>query len=121
MELLRKWLGPRSKYDDTIPYTYQARLPIPELEETYDTYQADTICALIQKLHEEGIAPDEVEIYEEYQGRETLIKRAVYTAEGNRWVFKPELCHRFESEYPGHIQGEDCSFKDRDKRGQGPF
>lgn len=121
MNLLTRWLGPKSKYDETIPYTYQARLPIPELEGVYHTYQADTICGLVEYLHANEITPDEVEIYEEYQGKETLIQKKLYTTPDNQWLFKPQICQAFEAEYQGHIHGNHCSFEDRHKKGAGPF
>lgn len=32
MNMLEKFLGPKSKYDKSLPYTYEARIPIFEGE-----------------------------------------------------------------------------------------
>lgn len=121
MSMIQALLGAKSKYDDTIPFLYEARLPIPGLDDVHDIFHADTICALISYLHEQGLTPDQVEIHEVYQNREALIPKTLYTTPNNGWVFKPEICERFEAEYPGHIAGGGCSFEDREKEGSGPY
>ena len=55
-KIKRKILGPRSKYDDTLPYTYMARVPAIEGDdELFSYYFADTICGLIEYLYENDI------------------------------------------------------------------
>lgn len=119
--MLRKWLGPKSTYDQSIPYLYEARLPVVELAEVHHTFQADTICALVEHLNQQGIAPEEVTIFEIYQDQENLISKSLYTTTDNHWIGKPAICSIFEATYPGHIHGGSCSFEDRTKKGRGPF
>ncbi len=40
--ILRNLLGPKSKYDKSIPYTYEARVAIIEGAEDYNSYFSDT-------------------------------------------------------------------------------
>jgi len=120
MNLVREILGPRSKYDKTIPYTYEARVPIYEGSEEFNAYVADTICSLVEYLNENDIAPDEVQIFEVYQEREMPIDVALFATADNHWLFKPQLCESFKIHYPGHIEGGHCSFEDRDGKCEGP-
>lgn len=121
MSMLEKILGPRSKHDKTLPYTYEARVPIFEGEEEYSSYFADTICGLVEYLDQHEIPPDGVKILEVYQGRETPVDPRLLCTPDRHWLFKPQLCRSFEAHYPGHIQESSCSFKDRDGAGCGPL
>lgn len=121
MSVLEKILGPKSKYDKTLPYTYEARIPIFEGEEEYSSYLSDTICGLVEYLHQHGIAPDDVQIIEVYQQREEPIDTKLFTTSDHHWLFKPALCRSFERHYKGHIQENSCSFKDRNRAGSGPW
>lgn len=120
MSLLNKILGPESKYDKSLPYTYEARVPIIEGGETYNSYFSDTICGLLEYLEENKIDPAGVKIFEIYQTQESVIDPAFYTTSDNKWLFKPEICQSFKEHYKGHIQEGKCSFKDRDREGCGP-
>lgn len=55
MNLIRKFIGPKSKYKDDIPYTYEARVSIFEAGSEYNSYIADTICALVEHLESKGL------------------------------------------------------------------
>jgi hypothetical protein len=120
MSLIEKILGPRSKYDKTLPYSYEARVRVLEGSKEYNSYLAPTICGLLEHLQGNGIRPQDAQIYEIYQDRETLIDHALFTSPEQRWLVKPELCRAFEEHYPGHIDAEGCSFEDRDGKGIGP-
>ena len=120
MNLFGKILGPKSKYDKTLPYTYEARIRIFEGSEEYNSFFSDTICGLVEYLHKNGIKPDGVEIVEVYQNQESPIDPQLFTTPDHRWLFKPEMCRAFEEHYKGHIQGDTCSFNDRDCKGSGP-
>lgn len=120
MSLLDRILGPESKYDKSLPYTYEARIPIIEGEEEYNSYFSDTICGLLEYLHERNIGPEGVSIYEVYLKRESLIDPALYTTANGKWLFKPEICESFKEHYLGHILYGTCSFKDRGRDGCGP-
>jgi len=98
MRILEKILGPKSKYDRSLPYAYEARIAIFEDDSEHKRYLSDTICGLIEHLHRNGIAPEEAQIFELYEGRET----------------------RVDTHYPGHIREDDCSFGDRGRGCLGP-
>ena len=114
MSIISKLIGPQSKYDKSIPYTYEARVPIIEGDETYNSYIADTICGLISSLDKNNITPDEVTIYEIFATEEKLIDHDLYITKKNRWLNKSELCQSFKEHYKGHITESGCSFEDRD-------
>lgn len=120
MGLIEKILGPKSKYDKSLPYTYEARVRLFEGGEEYNSYQADTICGLVEYLHEKGIKPDEVQIVEVYQDQEFPVDAKRFTTPDQQWLFKPDICRAFEDHYKGHIQADSCSFNDRDRKGSGP-
>lgn len=119
-DMFRKILGPKSKYDRSLPYTYEARIRIFEGSEECNSYFSDTICGLVEYLHKNGIEPDGVEIVEVYQNQESPIDAKLFTAPDNQWLFKPDICRAFEEHYKGHIQSDTCSFNDRDCKGSGP-
>lgn len=120
MSLVEKILGPKSKYDKSLPYTYEARVRILEGSEEYNSYLAATICGLLEYLQENNIKPDEVQIFEVYQEQELLVDTRLFTTPDRQWLAKPDLCRAFEEHYPGHIQADGCSFEDRDGKGIGP-
>lgn len=120
MTLLGKILGPKSKYDKTLPYTYEARVRIFEESEEYNSYFSDTICGLIEYLHQQRITPEGVQIVEVYLKQEFPIDVKFFTTQDRQWLFKPDICRAFEEHYKGHIQDRICSFQDRDRRGIGP-
>ncbi len=120
MSLIEKILGPKSKYDKSLPYTYEARVPIFEGSEEYNSYLADTICGLVEYLHKNSIRPGEAQIFEVYQEREYPIDATRLATPDRQWLFKPALCHAFEDHYKGHIHEGSCSFRDRNHEGSGP-
>lgn len=120
MGLIEKILGPKSKYDKSLPYTYEARVRILEGSDECNSYLADTICGLVEYLHRSGIKPGEVQIFEVYQTHESPIDVRRFTTSGQQWLFKPDICRAFEDHYEGHIHAGTCSFDDRDCKGSGP-
>jgi len=79
MGIIRTILGPKSKYVDELPFTYEARVLVVEDLEITNTIVSDTICRLVEHLLEKGIDPKQVEIREVYPDREELIDQALYT------------------------------------------
>lgn len=62
MGIVRKILGPKSKYNGSIPYTYFAKVSITTGEKYLANYYfADTICGLVEYLDDNNINPEEVE------------------------------------------------------------
>jgi hypothetical protein len=115
MNLVRKILGPKSKYEKDLPYAYEARVSLTGDSEVTATYLADTICGLVEYLQAEAVDPATVEILEVHQGRDVVLDRKLYLERGSEWLTRPALCKSFETHYPGHIRVDDCTFGDRDE------
>ena len=124
MGIVRKIIGPKSKYDKTIPYTYMAKVPIIEGDDDLAQYYfADTICGLVEYLDEHKIEPAEVEIYGCYQKKEIPLDNDPLLTEDGKWLQRPELCRKLEDyfqktmdeRYRGHEAHSDCSFDDRNR------
>lgn len=120
MGLLGKILGPQSKYDSSLPYAYEARIPSFEDGSEHKAFLSDTICGLIEHLQRSGIAPDGTQILEIYRERETPIEARMLTGADGQWLSKPDLCRAFAQHYPGHIREAACSFEDRGRDCLGP-
>jgi hypothetical protein len=124
MKLIRKVIGPKSKYDKSIPYAYMAKVFIIEDDEDLCRYYyGDTICSLIEHLDNNNISASEVKLYGLFGKEEIFIDSEACTNEENRWLLKPELCRSLEEHYKetldknfkGHIEIGECSFEDRDE------
>ena len=115
MNLIRKILGPKSKYQKDLPYAYEARVSLIGDAEVTATYLSDTICGLVEYLQREGVDPGTVEILEVRQERDVVLERELYLGSAGEWLARPALCKSFEAHYPGHIRADDCTFSDRDK------
>jgi len=56
MGIINKIIGPISKYDDSIPYTYIAKVKILERDDNLvNHYFSDTICGLVEYLSSNNI------------------------------------------------------------------
>ncbi|MCK5262646.1 MAG: hypothetical protein KAJ92_03130 [Gammaproteobacteria bacterium] len=118
MSLLSKIIGPKSKYEKDIPYTYEARVKI--VDDEYNSFLGDTICALVAHLNENNIKPDEVELYEIFNDEEKKLNTEYCISEKGQWLSRKELCISFTKHYPGHIDETGCTFEDREKDIMGP-
>ena len=130
MGLIRAFLGPKSKYDKTLPYTYMARVPVlGDDQELFNFYFADTICGLITYLDEQAILPDEVEILGLYKGEEIPLEINRCISGKGKWLSRPEICRSLEEQYrstlekkyKGHVELGPCSYEDRNRDGSGPY
>ena len=117
---VEKFLGPKSKYDESIPYTYEARVSVVEWNEAYNSYYSDTICGLIDFLREKNISPDQVELYEIYQDHESTVETRLCLDNHDLWLSRPKLCKSLREHYKGHIDNGHCSFQDRSRVAYGP-
>ncbi len=124
MKLLKKVIGPKSKYDKSIPFAYMAKVYKVEGEEELCRYfYGDTICRLIQYLDEHNILPSEVNLYGLFRNEEILIEKEACTDKGGKWLLKPDLCRSLENQYnrtldkiyKGHIEIGECEFEDREE------
>jgi hypothetical protein len=125
MGIVRKFLGPKSKYDPSIPYTYFAKVPIVEgNEDLVHYYFSDTICGLIEYLDKNNISPEEVELFGCYLKKEIPIDKKYCLSEDGSWLKRPDICNSLEThykqtmeeQYKGHIPLGDCSFDDRERK-----
>lgn len=124
MGIIRKFLGPKSKYDPTIPYTYKAEIDVLQghgSEPGYVHCYADTLCGIVDYLKEQNIDADEVEIYEVTREGETKIRKELCLDENKEWITRPEICHSLEGNYKGHIDEKRCSYRDRHREVSGLF
>ena len=120
MNLIRKFIGPKSKYKDDIPYTYEARVNIIENEPEYNSYIADTICALVEYLESNNLKPEDVKIYEIFKTEEKPLDVEFCISDEGSWLTRNELCKSFKQHYPGHIGECGCTFEDRERDVSGP-
>jgi len=116
MALIDKIIGPKSKYEKTIPYTYEARVEYINGESEYYSYLADTICGLIAKLEEKAINANQVTIFEIFNEQEKQLDLALCVSAERQWLSRRELCKSFSHHYEGHIDDDGCTFADRDGR-----
>lgn len=120
MGLISKIFGPKSKYDRSLPYTYEARICIFEDGDEFKTFFSDTVCGLVDHLQQNGIGPEEAEIFEIYREHETPIAASLLANADGQWLARQELCRAFAHHYPGHIREDSCSFEDRGRGCLGP-
>jgi hypothetical protein len=128
VSIIEKVIGPVSKYDKSLPYTYMAKVSAVEgIEGLYSFYFADTICGLITYLDDHQIIPDDVELFGLYKKKEIPLDKELCLNEKKKWLDRPEICHSLEShykdtleeQYKGHAEKEPCLFEDRDRKGRG--
>ena len=126
MNLIRKFLGPKSKYDTSLPYTYKARIDVlywKGAEPMYTYELSDTICGLIDYLEKSNIVPEQIEIYGIYLKKEIPLDKKYCLAEDGKWLRRPALCKSLEEhykktleeQYKGHVVNKECAFDDRDR------
>ncbi len=130
MGMIKRFIGPKSKYDKSIPYTYAAKIwVVPEDDSLVNHYFADTICGLIEYLDENNFEPDEVDLFGCYLKKEIPIDKSHCLDSSGNWLKRPDICKSLEEhfkltmeeQYKGHIEAGECSFDDRDRQGSGPY
>ena len=123
MTLIRKILGPKSKYNKSIPFTYLAKIySIEDNEDVFDSHFADTICGLIGYLDKNNIDPEYVKLFGIYHKKEIPLDVDLCTSSSGRWLERPKICQSLEAHYKetfkecykGHVAKEDCLYVDRD-------
>ncbi|MCW8805010.1 MAG: hypothetical protein OQK56_01005 [Ignavibacteriaceae bacterium] len=131
MNLIRKFLGPKSKYNKSLPYTYEARIDVLKwkgAEPMYCYCYADTICGLVEYLDINNVPPEEVDIFGIYLRKEIPLDKKYCLSEDGKWLKRPDICKSLEyqykktleEQYKGHITIGKCAFDDRDREGGGP-
>jgi hypothetical protein len=121
-----KVIGPLSKYDKSLPYTYSAQVQAIEGDdEIVSHYFADTICGLIEYLDNHKIPPDNVELFGIYMEKEIPLEKERCMTPDGKWLCRPDICRSLEehykksldNRYKGHVDKGECSFEDRDREG----
>jgi hypothetical protein len=119
MNFFTKMFG--SKYDQKIPYSYQAIIKVVEDDDSIQiSYLADKICTLTNFLKKRQVAPETITIFEVYNGEETLIPKDCYMTEEGEWFPKTKLCSPMTSRYGEPKNDQTCQFRDRNNRVCGP-
>ena len=126
MKRVRNIIGPLSKYDKSLPYTYSAEVrAIEGDDELLSHYFADTICGLVEYLDNHNIAPSNVELFGLYLENEIPLEKERVISPNGEWLSRPDICRALEEHYKktlderykGHIDKGECSFEDRDREG----
>lgn len=121
MSILRSVLGPKSKYDNRLPYTYEARVTVSGVEGMTESYISDTLCALLERLGDERAGTAEVTILEiRPEGEFPVLLEHCVDADG-KWLRRPQACRSFEAHYAGHEKTGRCCYRDRSRATEGPF
>lgn len=121
MGILRKVLGPASKYDHRLPYTYEARAQVAGVPGMAEHYVCDTLCGLLERLAAEDVRPADTSLLEiRPEGEFPVLLEHCLDAEG-RWLRRPAACRSFEAHYAGHERAGRCCYRDRDRTAAGPF
>ncbi len=126
MGIIRKFVGPKSKYDKTLPFTYEARIDALDGEgdeSDLEYFYSDTLCGLVEYLDKNNIPAEDVELFGIYQDKEVNIDPTPLQTEDKHWLKRPVLCRSLEEHYSktmelhykGHKEKDDCSFTDRDR------
>jgi hypothetical protein len=129
-DLLSRWLGPKSKYDGSLPYTYEARvdrLHGQAKEPVLEHYFSDTLCGLVEFLEREEIVPDRTRLFAVYRGFQLALETRHCATVDGVWLSRPELCRSLENHfresgnerYRGHQAKGDCAYVDRNREGVG--
>lgn len=121
MSILRTVLGPASKYDRRLPYTYEARVRTGTHGGPEDCYVCDTLCGVLERLAIEGISPADTTIVEVRAKGETDVQIRYCVDEQGKWLRRPEACRSFAAHYVGHDQSGRCCYRDRSRVAEGPF
>ena len=122
MNLIRKLFGAKSKYDKTLPYTYEARIYAVEGdEEEFVSCVSDTICGLIDYIMENEHNPVRTKLFEIYTDKEIPIPEDCFLSEDGKWLPKEVLCERMTSRYGEARTEHNCQFRDREQTPSGPM
>lgn len=121
MGILEEFLGPASKYDHRLPYTYAARVVVKGVPGMTEHYVSDTLCGLLERLNQENVSPEDVTIREVHTESEMpILTKHCLTSDG-KWLLRPQSCRVFEARYTGHERTGRCCYRDRDRTADGPF
>jgi hypothetical protein len=121
MSILRNVLGPKSKYDGRLPYTYEARVAVEGVPGMTQSWIDDTLCGLLEKLAEEDVSPADATLREVRPDGEVPILVSHCVGPDGKWLVRPAACRVFEEHYAGHEKTGRCCYRDRSRAADGPF
>ena len=121
MNIVERILGPASKSDRRLPYTYEAKVPVSGVEGMVQHYLDDTLCGLLEALGKAGISPDEARIVEVRPEGDAPVLIEHCTGPDGKWLHRPEACRSFRAHYAGHTDEGQCCYVDRSREASGPF
>jgi hypothetical protein len=132
MDIAKKILGPKSKYDKRLPYSFEARVDVLAGQGKAPVDQhwfSETLCGLIEILDAEGIAPAQARLFGVYRKEQTPMDPAPCMDAQGAWLQRPELCRSLEAyyvrtgdeRYRGHREHDACDYEDRDRKGIAPY
>ncbi len=121
MTVLERILGPASKYDRRLPFTYEAKVSVPGVEGMVQHYLDDTLCGLLEALDAAGASPEEARIVEVRPEGEFPVLNEHCTGPDGKWLRRPEACRSFRAHYAGHTDDGPCCYVDRSREAAGPF
>lgn len=121
MPFLDRLLGPPSKYDRRLPYTYEARVPVAGIEGMVQSYVGDTLCGILERLDAAGVEPEQATLVEVRPEGELPIAMDHCIGPAGRWLHRPEACRSFKAHYGGHTDKGRCCYADRSREVSGPF
>ena len=121
MSILDRVLGPESKYDHELPFTYEARVVVTGFPGMTQSWISDTLCGLLERLDEENVEPAEATLLEIRPEGEAPIHVRHCVGPDGKWLRRPETCRSFEEHYAGHEKKGRCCFRDRRRAAEGPF
>lgn len=121
----------RDEANHDLPYTYEARVDILEGRgqgAIDDHYFSTTICGLVEILVDAGVPSTHATLYGVRRRSRLALDHSLLTKSDGSWREPPELCHVLEERfdqtkddlYRGHVEHGECSFEDRERRGEGP-
>jgi hypothetical protein len=127
VNIIRTLIGPQSKYNDSLPFTYEARIDrldgIGE-ESDFQHYYADTLCALVDYMDDNQLRPEMVKLFAVYATEEIEIDLKPLLDDKGQWIKRPKLCKSLEDhyagtlekQYKGHEKHSNCNYTDRDNK-----
>lgn len=132
MTIMRKFFGPESKYDQSLPFAYYAKVsPVEDDDNFLEHYFADTICGLIRYLESKEIPSETTRLFGAYsQHKDKEINSQSCINQDGQWLSEREICKSFEDLYKatkkdcykGCVAIGKCSFDDRNRYiGGGPY
>ena len=94
MSLKRKFLGPKSKYDKSLPYTYMAKAQIMKVIQIWFQHILQILFVdLLNIWMQRKITPNEAELFGIYRKDEIKLDKKILIDNKGNWLLRPEICN----------------------------